>query len=82
MRLCCISDWISSEPHTLLTGLVFGESPRWHAGRLWLSDWGAREVIAVDLEARREVIFSMPSYVDYDAVSQPGTSAPFRAMGT
>src|SRR5258708_3448035 len=50
------------ELHTLLTGLVFGESPRWHAGRLWLSDWGAREVIAVDLEAKREVIVNMPSF--------------------
>jgi hypothetical protein len=24
-----------SEFHTLMTGLVVGESPRWHAGRLW-----------------------------------------------
>ena len=31
-------------PQILLTGIVFGESPRWHDGRLWFSDWGAREV--------------------------------------
>jgi hypothetical protein len=36
----------------LLTGLAFGELPRWHDGRLWFSDWIAQEVIAVDLEAR------------------------------
>ena len=29
------------EPRTLLTGLALGESPRWHEGRLWFSDWGA-----------------------------------------
>jgi sugar lactone lactonase YvrE len=45
-----------SDVRTLLTGLVFGESPRWHAGRLWLSDWGAREVIAIDLAGQREVV--------------------------
>jgi len=50
------------EVHTLLTGLVFGESPRWHAGRLWVSDWGAREVLAVDLDGQREVILQMPSF--------------------
>jgi hypothetical protein len=26
------------EVQTLLTGLGFGESPRWHAGRLWFSN--------------------------------------------
>jgi sugar lactone lactonase YvrE len=30
-------------PQTLLSGVVFGESPRWHDGQLWFSDWGARE---------------------------------------
>jgi sugar lactone lactonase YvrE len=33
---------------TLMTGLAFGESPRWHDGRLWVSDWGAQEILAVD----------------------------------
>jgi len=28
------------EVQTLLTGLAFGESPRWHDGRLWFSNWG------------------------------------------
>lgn len=35
------------------TGLVLGESPRWHDGRLWLSDWGAREILALDGDGRR-----------------------------
>ena len=37
------------DPHVLLADLAFPESPRWHDGRLWFSDWGAHEVIAVDL---------------------------------
>ncbi len=44
------------ELKTLMTGLAFGEQPRWHEGRLWFSDWGAREVIAVDLAGNSEVI--------------------------
>jgi sugar lactone lactonase YvrE len=56
------------ELHTLMTGLVFGESPRWHAGRLWFSDWGAHEVIAVDLDGIHEVIVnvaSLPFCIDW-----------------
>jgi sugar lactone lactonase YvrE len=48
------------EPHTLMTGLIYGESPRWHGGRLWFSDFGAHEVIAVDAEGRGEVIARVP----------------------
>src|SRR5437660_6218853 len=44
------------ELHTLLTGLAFGESPRWHEGRLWVDDWGAKEILVVDREGEREVI--------------------------
>jgi sugar lactone lactonase YvrE len=50
------------ELQTLMTGLAFPESPRWHDDRLWLSDWGAHEVIAVDLEGRSEVIVRVPSF--------------------
>ncbi len=46
----------------LLTGLAFGESPRWHDDRLWLSDWAAQEVIAVDLEGKSEVIAHVRSF--------------------
>ncbi|MGH3798549.1 MAG: SMP-30/gluconolactonase/LRE family protein [Pseudonocardiaceae bacterium] len=50
------------ELHTLMTGIAFGESPRWHDGQLWFSDWGAHEVIAVDLDGTSEVIVSVPSF--------------------
>jgi sugar lactone lactonase YvrE len=48
--------------HVLMSGLVFPESPRWHDDRLWFSDWGAHEVIAVDLEGTSEVIVRVPSF--------------------
>ena len=58
------------ELQTLMTGLVMGESPRWHDDRLWFSDWGAQEVIAVDLEGKSEVIVrvqfpSFPMCIDF-----------------
>jgi sugar lactone lactonase YvrE len=53
-----------AEVHILLTGLAFGESPRWHEGRLWVADWGAKEILAVTPEGEREVIVtvSFPSF--------------------
>jgi sugar lactone lactonase YvrE len=49
------------EPRTLLDGITFGESPRWHDDRLWFSDWGTQEVVAVDLLGESEVILGVPS---------------------
>jgi hypothetical protein len=37
-----------AEAQRLLDGLSFGESLRWHHDRLWLADWGAQQVMAVD----------------------------------
>jgi sugar lactone lactonase YvrE len=50
-----------AEVQTLMTGVVLGESPRWHEGRLWFSDWGAQEVLAVDPDGSSEVVVRMPS---------------------
>ena len=44
----------------LLTGLGFGESPRWHDGRLWFSDMGTNELSAIDTAGEREVIATLP----------------------
>ncbi len=33
-----------------------GESPRWHAGRFWMCDWMAGEVLAFDADGAREVV--------------------------
>ncbi len=57
------------EVQTLLTGLAMGESPRWHEDRLWFSDWGAQEIIAVDLDGKSEVevrtSFGLPFCIDW-----------------
>src|SRR6266480_1730816 len=44
------------EIHTLITGIAFGESPRWHDGRLCFSDFGSQDVGVVDLEGKSQVI--------------------------
>ena len=49
-----------AEPQTLMTGIAFGESPRWHDHRLWFSDWVAQEIIAVDLDGTSEVMVRVP----------------------
>jgi sugar lactone lactonase YvrE len=54
-----------SELQTLKTGLEIGESPRWHEGRLWFSNWGAQEVIAVDLDGKSEVMIRVPTTIPF-----------------
>jgi len=57
------------EVETLLTGLAMGESPRWHENRLWFSDWGAQEIVAVDTDGNSEVVirtpFGLPFCIDW-----------------
>jgi sugar lactone lactonase YvrE len=51
-----------------MEGIVFGESPRWHDGRLWFSDWGAHQVIALDSGGGHEVmavVDSFPMCIDF-----------------
>ena len=45
-----------SEPKVLLTGLGIPESPRWHEGRLWFCNWIERQVVAVGLDGKAEVM--------------------------
>jgi sugar lactone lactonase YvrE len=49
----------------LLTGLKIGESARWHDGRLWLSNWGAQQVLAVGLDGSTEVMAVVPSTIPF-----------------
>ncbi len=53
------------EVRTLLTGLGFGESPRWHEGRTWFCNWGRQEVVAVDLHGKSEVIVRVPTTIPF-----------------
>ena len=49
-------------PRVLLEGIAFPESPRWHDGRLWFSDWVAHQVIAVDMEGRSEGVAHVDAF--------------------
>ena len=40
----------------LLDGLGIPESPRWHQGRLWFCNWIDRQVVAVDMNGKSEVM--------------------------
>jgi len=51
-----------SAPEVLMEGIVFGESLRWHEGRLWFSDWGANQVIALGTDGSHEVVVAVPSF--------------------
>ena len=54
-----------TEVKTLFSGLVVGESPRWHDGRLWFSNWGAQEIRTIDLSGHSEVVAKAPKPVGY-----------------
>jgi sugar lactone lactonase YvrE len=54
-----------AEPRTLMTGLVVGESPRWHEGRLWFSNWGAQAIVALDVEGKSEVVARVPTTIPF-----------------
>ena len=56
-----LKDSSMPEVTPLMTGLMFGESPRWRDGRFWVSDWAAHEIIAVDLEGKSKVVIREPS---------------------
>ncbi|BAB54202.1 mll7820 [Mesorhizobium japonicum MAFF 303099] len=47
------------------TGLAFGESPRWHGGRLWVCNWGTSEIIATDAHGNREIMLIVPAVLPY-----------------
>ncbi len=58
-----------AQPEAILDGLGLGESPRWHDGRLWFSDWPAHEIVALDTNGTREVVMTVrgvPFCFDWD----------------
>jgi sugar lactone lactonase YvrE len=42
---------IHAEWTTVLQGIDFGEGPRWHAGRLWFSDFHQQTISSVEIHA-------------------------------
>jgi sugar lactone lactonase YvrE len=47
---------VNRQTQVLVRGLGMGESPRWHDDRLWFSNWGTDEIVAVDLDGNAEVM--------------------------
>jgi sugar lactone lactonase YvrE len=65
-------------PTVLTSGLAFGESPRWHEGRLWLADWGRQEIVAVESDGKREVMLRVPTSRPEARVTEGGAGqGPF-----
>jgi len=50
-----------TEPQILFEGLSFGEGPRWHEGRLWVSDFHTHRVLAIDDAGEAERIVEVPN---------------------
>jgi sugar lactone lactonase YvrE len=44
----------------LMTGRVFGESVRWHNGRVWFSDWGTGEIVSIEPDGGDEAVIRLP----------------------
>jgi sugar lactone lactonase YvrE len=51
-----------TEPRVLVDNLAFPESPRWHRNRLWFCDWGAQEIIGLDLQGQGKVVVRVESF--------------------
>jgi sugar lactone lactonase YvrE len=55
-----------SAPEVVVDRLAFGEGPRWHDGRLWLSDMHAHQVLAVAVDGpgsgQVEVVCEVPAW--------------------
>jgi sugar lactone lactonase YvrE len=60
-----VNGQMNGRTKTLMSGLGFGESPRWHDGRLWFCNWGTQEIVAVDLAGRSKVAAHVPTTIPY-----------------
>ena len=49
----------------IVSGLAFGESPRWHEGRLWLCNWGTGEIVAIDAQGNSQIMLTIPATLPY-----------------
>ncbi|KAA3450852.1 gluconolaconase [Mesorhizobium sp. SARCC-RB16n] len=56
---------MQNQTRLVTAGLAFGESPRWHDGRLWVCHWGTGEIIAVDAHGNSEIMLRIPAVLPY-----------------
>ncbi len=50
----------SRQPTVVVEGFSYLECPRWHAGRLWVSDFYTEKVVAIDDRGGTEVVAEVP----------------------
>lgn len=55
----------TTQARLITAGLAFGESPRWHDGRLWLCNWGTGEIVAMDEGGNSDVVLTVPAVLPY-----------------
>ena len=51
----------NGEPSVVLEGYSYLECPRWHEGRLWVSDFYTHRVLATDGGGSAEVVAEVPN---------------------
>jgi len=51
---------MKNSPQILITDLGYGESPRWHDGKLWFCNWTMQEIVAIDTDGKIETIIKLP----------------------
>ncbi|TPM47576.1 SMP-30/gluconolactonase/LRE family protein [Mesorhizobium sp. B2-2-4] len=56
---------VAENAKIITMGLAFGESPRWHEGRLWLCNWGTGEIVAVSEDGKSRVMLTVPAVLPY-----------------
>ncbi|TPL61839.1 SMP-30/gluconolactonase/LRE family protein [Mesorhizobium sp. B2-4-2] len=56
---------VAENAKIIAKGLAFGESPRWHEGRLWLCNWGTGEIVAVSEDGKSRVMLTVPAVLPY-----------------
>jgi sugar lactone lactonase YvrE len=54
------SSWSGTRPEVLADGFWFLEGPRWHEGRLWVSDFFGHRVLTVTEEGETETVCEVP----------------------
>ena len=61
---------MQAEPDLVIDQLAFGESPRWHDGRVWFSDWVDGDVISVSPDGTDRTVHAnldaFPICIDWD----------------
>lgn len=49
------------KPQVILSGIAFGEGPRWHDGRLWFSDMYNNRVMTMDGRGKTRTVVKVPN---------------------